>query len=158
MILPFIPIIDPVLMTNSAIAIDGGFFVTIDINCVRAKTPPQTTRYHIELRDITFPFSTYTWVDLDQTIPINRPANPIAINSNMDGRYFTKNEKTVRDIKLMRIARINEGIETFFGLRKVKTRSTTENTKTIRKMMLIVFIIRGIIAAISIPFNYHIVQ
>ena len=76
----------------------------------------------------------------------------------MDGRYFTKNEKTVRDIKLMSIARINEGIETFFGLRKVKMRSTTENTKTIRKMMLIVFIIRGIIAAISIPFNSNIVR
>jgi len=74
----------------------------------------------------------------------------------MDGRYFTKNEKTVRDIKLMRIARINEGIETFFGLRKVKMSSTTENTKTIRKMMLIVFIIIGIIAAISIPFKSHI--
>ncbi|MFA5324139.1 MAG: hypothetical protein WC373_15810 [Smithella sp.] len=74
----------------------------------------------------------------------------------MDGRYFTKNEKTVRDIKLMSIAKINEGIETFFGFRKVKIRSTTEKTKTIRKMMLIVFIIRGITAAISIPFNLHI--
>lgn len=67
-----------------------------------------------------------------------------------------KNEYTVRVIKLTTIARINERIETFFGLRKVKMRNTTDNIKIIRKMMLIIFIIRGIIAAISTPFSSHV--
>jgi hypothetical protein len=58
MILPFIPITDAVLMIKSAMMTGGGLFVTMDISCVRAKMAPQTTRYHIEFRDITFPFST----------------------------------------------------------------------------------------------------
>jgi len=83
--LPFIPMIDAVLIIRSAIAMEGGLFVTMDINCVKAKTPPQTTRYQTELRDMICPFSIYIRVERDQTMPRKRPTVPIAPRSHTDG-------------------------------------------------------------------------
>lgn len=66
-----------------------------------------------------------------------------------------KREKTVSVIKLMRTARTSEKIETFFGLRNVKIRNTTDKTKTMRKITLMIFMMTGRMDAMLKPQTHN---
>jgi hypothetical protein len=85
MILPFIPIMDAVLMTRSAIITGGILFVMMAINWVSAKMlpRPRDTTQNCETSLYRF---LYKFGFLGPDNPIKRPATTIAAMSRKDGR------------------------------------------------------------------------